>query len=150
MILFFFYSITWWGIGIASESILEVLKGDNFYHHKCFYHFLFFFFYLFYFIIIATSHICGNNSNSEIWVGRDNKPWTAIVIPTHSRVCLEVNTHTETLDYFINDKHIKDRVVNVPKNVYFGVWYFIFYLFLYIYIKVLVFKMVNYFYYFND
>jgi hypothetical protein len=34
---------------------------------------------------------------------------------------LEVNTHTKALDYFINDKHIKDRVVNVPKDVYFGV-----------------------------
>jgi hypothetical protein len=34
---------------------------------------------------------------------------------------LEVNTHMGTLDYFINDKHIKDRVVNVPKDVYFGV-----------------------------
>jgi hypothetical protein len=30
------------------------------------------------------------------------------------------------LEYFINDKHIKDRVVNVPKDVYFGVWYFVF------------------------
>jgi hypothetical protein len=29
------------------------------------------------------------------------------------------------LDYFVNDKHIKDCVVNVPKDVYFGVWYFI-------------------------
>jgi hypothetical protein len=31
------------------------------------------------------------------------------------------NTHTGTLDYFINDKYIKDPVVNVPKDVYFGV-----------------------------
>jgi hypothetical protein len=31
-----------------------------------------------------------------------------------------------TLDYFMSDKHIKDRVVNVPKDLYFGVWYFIF------------------------
>jgi hypothetical protein len=57
-------------------------------------------------------------------VGKDFKPWTGTGIPTHSRVCLEVNTHTGTLDYFINDKHIKHRVVNVPKDVYFGVWYF--------------------------
>jgi hypothetical protein len=54
-------------------------------------------------------------------VGKEYKPETGIAIPTHSRVCLEVNTHTETLDYFINDKHIKDRIVNVPKDVYFGV-----------------------------
>jgi hypothetical protein len=54
-------------------------------------------------------------------VGKGDKPWTGIGIPTHSRVCLEVNTHMGTLDYFINDKHIKDRVVNVPKDVYFGV-----------------------------
>jgi hypothetical protein len=54
-------------------------------------------------------------------VGEDFKPYTEIGIPTHTRVCLEVNTHTETLDYFINDKHIKDRVVNVLKDVYFGV-----------------------------
>jgi hypothetical protein len=76
---------------------------------------------LFYFIIIATSHIGGNNYNSYIYVGEDDKPLTGIGIPTHSRVCLEVNTHTGTLDYFINNKHIKDRVLNVPKDVYFGV-----------------------------
>jgi hypothetical protein len=34
---------------------------------------------------------------------------------------LEVNTHMGTLDYFMNDKHFKDRVVNIPKDVYFGV-----------------------------
>jgi hypothetical protein len=76
---------------------------------------------LFYFIIIATSHIEGNNSNSYIWVGRNYKPYTDIGRPSHTRVCLEVNTHTGTLDYFINDKHIKDYVANVPKDVYFGV-----------------------------
>jgi hypothetical protein len=54
-------------------------------------------------------------------MGKNYKPLTGIGIPTHTRVCLEVNTHTGRLDYFINDKHIKDRVVNVPKNVYFGV-----------------------------
>jgi hypothetical protein len=54
-------------------------------------------------------------------VGKNYKPWIGIGIPTNTPVCLEVNTHTGTLDYFINDKHIKDRVVNVPKDVYFGV-----------------------------
>jgi hypothetical protein len=54
-------------------------------------------------------------------VGKNDKPSTGIAIPTHTRVCLEVNTHMGILDYFINDKHIKDRVVNVPKDVYFGV-----------------------------
>jgi hypothetical protein len=63
----------------------------------------------------------GGNSDSQIYVGKDNKPFIGIGIPTHTRVSLEVNTHTRTLDYFINDKHIKDRVVNVPKDVYFGV-----------------------------
>jgi predicted membrane protein len=51
-------------------------------------------------------------------VGKYDKPSTGIGIPTHTRVCLEVNTHTGTLDYFINDKHVKERVVNVPKDVY--------------------------------
>jgi hypothetical protein len=54
-------------------------------------------------------------------VGKAYKRWTGFGIPTHTRVCLEINTHTGILDYFINDKHIKDRVVNVPKDVYFGV-----------------------------
>jgi hypothetical protein len=54
-------------------------------------------------------------------VGKDNKSDTGIAIPTHTRVCLEVNTDTRTLDYFINDEHIKDRVMTVPKDVYFGV-----------------------------
>jgi hypothetical protein len=54
-------------------------------------------------------------------VGKNEKPYTRIGIGTNSRVCLEVNTYTGTLDYFMNDKHIKDRVVNVPKDVYFGV-----------------------------
>jgi hypothetical protein len=72
-------------------------------------------------IIIATSHIEGYDFNSGICVGGDHKPGTGIEIRTDSHVCLEVNTHTGTLDYFINDKHIKDRVVNVPKDVYFGV-----------------------------
>jgi hypothetical protein len=131
MILYFFYLIIWWGIGIASESKLEILKDDAFYNHNCFYLF-YFSFYLFYFIIIATSHIEGDSSNSCIWVGKDYKPDTNIGIPTHTRVCLEMNTHTGTLDYFMSDKHIKDRVVNVPKDVYFGVWYFIL-IFIFIY-----------------
>jgi hypothetical protein len=75
------------------------------------------------------SCICGDNTNSGIYVGENYKPWTGIGIPTHSRVCLVVNTYTGTLDYFINDKHIKDRVVNVPKEVYFGVGYFVFFCF---------------------
>jgi hypothetical protein len=54
-------------------------------------------------------------------VGQDYKYYTGIGIVTHTRVCLEVNTHMGTPDYFINDKHIKDHVVNVPKDVYFGV-----------------------------
>jgi hypothetical protein len=54
-------------------------------------------------------------------VGKVLKSLTGIGIVTNTRVCLEVNTHTGTLDYFINDMHIKDRVVNVPKDVYFGV-----------------------------
>jgi hypothetical protein len=121
-----FYLIIW-RFGIASESKLEVLKDSRFHYHNCFY-FFYSSFKLFYFIIIATSHIAGDNSYSEIWVGEDYKPSTGIGIPTHTRVCMEVNTHT---GYFINDKHIKDRVVNVQKNVYFGVWYFICYSFLF-------------------
>jgi hypothetical protein len=39
-----------------------------------------------------------------MWVGKDYKPYTGIGIGTHIRICLEVN-----------DKYIKDRVVNVPK-----------------------------------
>jgi hypothetical protein len=54
-------------------------------------------------------------------VGEYDKRYIGIGISTESRVCLEVNTHTGTLDYFINDKHIKHRVVNVPNDVYFGV-----------------------------
>jgi hypothetical protein len=54
-------------------------------------------------------------------MGKDDEPWTDFGIPTHTCVCLEVNTHMGTLDYFVNDKHIKDCVVNVPKDVYFGV-----------------------------
>jgi hypothetical protein len=54
-------------------------------------------------------------------VGKHERPYTGIGIPTHTRVCLEINTHMGTLDYFINDIHVKDRVVNVPKDVYFGV-----------------------------
>jgi hypothetical protein len=42
MILFFFYSIIWWGIGISSESKLEVLKDAWFGWHNCFYYFLLF------------------------------------------------------------------------------------------------------------
>jgi hypothetical protein len=63
----------------------------------------------------------GDNSYSEIWVGEDFESYTGFAIPTHSRICLEVNTHTGTLDYLINDKHIKYRIVNVPKDVFFGV-----------------------------
>jgi hypothetical protein len=51
-------------------------------------------------------------------VGKNFKPYTGIGIPTHSRVCLELNTHTGILDYFINNKHIKNRIVNIPKDVY--------------------------------
>jgi hypothetical protein len=65
--------------------------------------------------------MCGNDYKSQIYVGKERKFSIDIYIPTHTHVCLEVNTHTKTLDYFINEKHIKDRVVNVPKDVYFGV-----------------------------
>jgi hypothetical protein len=44
IISFFFYSIIWWGIGIASESKLEVLKDSHFYNHNCFYYFFTFLF----------------------------------------------------------------------------------------------------------
>jgi hypothetical protein len=54
-------------------------------------------------------------------VGKGYKPYTYIGINNKDHICLEVNTHTGTLDYFMNDKHIKYRVVNVPKDVYFGV-----------------------------
>jgi hypothetical protein len=63
----------------------------------------------------------GDKSNSWIYVSKNFKPSTLIATGTDTCVCLEVNTHTETLDYFVNDKHIKDRIVNVPKDVYFGV-----------------------------
>jgi hypothetical protein len=63
----------------------------------------------------------GDYFNSQISVGENYEPFTGLCIQTHTRVCLELNTHTGTLDYFINDKYIKDRVINVPKNVYFGV-----------------------------
>jgi hypothetical protein len=61
----------------------------------------------------------GDNFDSRIYVDKDFNHETGFGIPTHTRVCLEVNTHTEILDYFINDKHIKDRVVNVPKDIIF-------------------------------
>jgi hypothetical protein len=48
MILFFFYLMIWWGIGIASESKLEVLKDGCFWNHNCF----FYYFLLFYLIIL--------------------------------------------------------------------------------------------------
>jgi hypothetical protein len=53
--------------------------------------------YVLYFIIVANSHVCGSNSNSRIRMGRIYKPLTGM------------------LKYFINDKHFKDRIVNVPK-----------------------------------
>jgi hypothetical protein len=137
IIFFFFYLIIWWGIGIASKSKVEVLKNNCFWNHNCFFIVFYFSVWLFYFIIIATSHITGSAYQTYLWVGKDYKPSTCIGIPTHSRVCLEVNTHTGILDYFINNKHIKGRVVNVPKDVYFGVWYFISYLFLFIDMKIL-------------
>jgi hypothetical protein len=42
VILFLFYLVIWWGIGIASESKLEVLKDDSFGCNNCFYLFLLF------------------------------------------------------------------------------------------------------------
>jgi hypothetical protein len=49
-------------------------------------------------------------------VGKDYKPLTNIDIPTHICVCWEMNTHMRTLDYFINDEHIKDHFMNVPED----------------------------------
>jgi hypothetical protein len=79
---------------------------------------MFKFFILF---VVVIFNIVGNNCKSWKFVGKGDKSNTGIGIPTHTHVYLEVNTHTGTLDYFINDKHIKDRVVSVPKDVYFGV-----------------------------
>jgi hypothetical protein len=97
----------------------------------------FFFIVIILFFVIATFHIVGWNFCSYVWVGKSDNSYTTVGIPTHTRVCLEVNTHTGTLDYFINNKHIKDRVVNVPKDVYFGVWNIICYFYLFIDMKIL-------------
>jgi hypothetical protein len=67
--------------------------------------------------VIPTSSIWGNNSYSGIWVGKEDKFLTGIYIGIYSGVCLEVGT----LDYFMNDKYIKDYVVNILKDAYFGV-----------------------------
>jgi hypothetical protein len=80
--------------------------------------------------LMKNRDIWGFYFNLGIFVGKNPKS-PGIGIPNHTRVCLEVNTHTGKLDYFINDKHFKDPFVNVPKDVYFGVWYFICYLFLF-------------------
>jgi hypothetical protein len=53
IILSFLYLIIWWGIGIASESKLEVLKDGWFGHNNCFHFFL-----LFYLIILF--YYCSN------------------------------------------------------------------------------------------
>jgi hypothetical protein len=57
-----------------------------------------------------------------------------------------------TLDYFISDKHIKDRVVNIPKDVYFGVWYFILLAKCYVFAQIIVVVLVwqIYIFYFNN
>jgi hypothetical protein len=47
-------------------------------------------------------------------------------------IFIDINTHTGTLDYFINDKHIKDRVVNVPKDVLEFDIVFVVYIYLFI------------------
>jgi hypothetical protein len=53
-IYFFFYLIIWRGIGIASESKLEVLKGSYFGDYYCFYYFFTFLFN--YFILLLQRH----------------------------------------------------------------------------------------------
>jgi hypothetical protein len=70
-----------------------------------------------------------DNFNLKIYVNKHPKTYTEVSIPTHTRVCLEVNTHTGTLDYFINDKHIQDRVVNAPRGciLKFDVLFFIYF-----------------------
>jgi hypothetical protein len=45
----FFHLIIWWGIGIASESKLEVLRDSCFRLHNCFYFLLFCLIILFYY-----------------------------------------------------------------------------------------------------
>jgi hypothetical protein len=83
---------------------------------------LFFTFPFNYFILLLQQHpIYGVITPIHGYVGKSDKPSTGIGTPTHTRVCFKVNTHTGTLDYLINGKHIKDRIVNVPKDVYFGV-----------------------------
>jgi hypothetical protein len=72
-----------------------------------------------YFILLLLQHpIYGGITPIHTYVCESS---TFIGIGTNTRVCLEVNTHTKTLDYFINDKHMKGRVVKVLKDVYFGV-----------------------------
>jgi hypothetical protein len=76
VILFLFYLIIWWGIGIASESELEVLKDGWFGSHNFFYYFL-----LFCLNILATSYIWGNNSHSWIDVGKTLNLGLALAFP---------------------------------------------------------------------
>jgi hypothetical protein len=58
-------------------------------------------------------------------VSKDYKPFTDIGIITHTGVCLEMNTHTKTLDYFINDKHVKDCVVS-EFDILFVTYFYLF------------------------
>jgi hypothetical protein len=74
-------------------------------------------------------------------VGKKFKPHTNIGIPKNARVSLEVNTVDQTLDFFIDDKHFEQRVVNVPKDVYFGVWLIFFSVYLYLLIHVFILMM---------
>jgi hypothetical protein len=97
MILFLFYLIIWWEIGIASESKLEVLKDGSFKGNSCFYCLLFFcsIILFYYYSNIPYS----GELQFMIWVGKESKNLNCIGIPTHTRVCLEVNTYMETFEY---------------------------------------------------
>jgi hypothetical protein len=63
----------------------------------------------------------GWESNSWIYIGKDEGYPTGIPIRSNTRVALEIDTQTGTLSFFIGGEQIACVVKGVPKDVYFGV-----------------------------
>jgi hypothetical protein len=60
-VFFIYCNDFWWGVGIASELKLEVLKNDTFCDHNCFY-------YLLFFCLIILFYFCSNIPYNRGWL----------------------------------------------------------------------------------
>jgi hypothetical protein len=68
----------------------------------------------------STCEISGDETDIDINCC-EHQYQPSLSLPSGSVVAIEINTKEKNLYFFVNNVQIQCRIINVPKNVYFGV-----------------------------